>query len=415
MSGSAFSPRSALVLVMAGAALLLALLWAAGQGLGDNLNDGGAHAGGKGLAGYAGLVQLLEANGYQITKGRSDGQFGQAGLLVLTPTFTTKGADIERIVEQHRKIGPVLVIAPKWAESSTLPPQQPGVKPGWVELGKPQTAPMEGFHDELKIGMPPMPSGGWHGMGLSGTLPYPKAVYTLSGPGLVAWVWGSDGRILAGQVLGEEDTQVAGDYPLYIVYEPDLLNNYGLARAENAALAEALIDRAASVNEDAAARHQITFDLTLNGLGRPLSPLTLAMSPPWLAATLCLLLAAFAAGWRSFLRFGPALAQGRSIAFGKRALVGSAGGLILRSRRSQLIAEPYVAAACERTARALGLPRGAPHEVTLAAIDRALAAKSDTAPQPFSDACARLAAARGPTAIVEAARRLHTLERMLTR
>ena len=410
-----FSPRSALVLMMAGAALLLALLWAAGQGLGDDLKDGGAHAGGKGLAGYAGLVQLLEADGYKVTLGRSEGQFSQPGLLVLTPTFTTKGADIERIAQQHRKIGPVLVIAPKWAESSPLPPQQPGVKTGWVELGKPQIAPMQGFHDELNVSMTPLPGGGWSGLGLSGTLPYPKAVYTLRGPGLVPWVKGSDGRILAGQVLGEADSQVAGDYPLYVVYEPDLLNNYALARPENAALAEALFDRAASVSEDAAARHQITFDLTLNGLGRPLSPLTLAMSPPWLAATLCLLLAAFAAGWRSFLRFGPALSEARAIAFGKRALAGSAGALILRSRRSGLLAQPYVAAACERTARALGLPRGLAHQATLAAIDRALAAKIGDAAPSFSDACSRLAAARGPTAIVEAARRLHTLERMLTR
>ena len=414
MNGGTFSPRSALALVMAGAALLLALLWAAGQGLGDELNNGGAHAGGKGLAGYAGLAQLLKADGYEVKLARSDDMLNQPGLLVLTPSGEAKGADIEKIVETHRKIGPVLVIAPKWA-SSPSPPQQSGAKPGWVVLGSPQIAPMEGFHDELNVSMTPLPGGGWSGLGLSGTLPYPKAVYTLRGPGLVPWVKGSDGRILAGQVLGEADSQVAGDYPLYVVYEPDLLNNYALARPENAALAEALFDRAASVSEDAAARHQITFDLTLNGLGRPLSPLTLAMSPPWLAATLCLLLAAFAAGWRSFLRFGPALSEARAIAFGKRALAGSAGALILRSRRSGLLAQPYVAAACERTARALGLPRGLAHQATLAAIDRALAAKIGDAAPSFSDACSRLAAARGPTAIVEAARRLHTLERMLTR
>src|SRR5690606_22471819 len=56
-----FSPRAALALVLFGAAVFVALLWMIGAGLATgSTNDGGSHAGGKGLTGYAGLAALLE-------------------------------------------------------------------------------------------------------------------------------------------------------------------------------------------------------------------------------------------------------------------------------------------------------------------------------------------------------------------
>jgi hypothetical protein len=200
----------------------------------------------------------------------------------------------------------------------------------------------------------------------------------------------------------DEDLQ-----PLVIVAEPDLLNNYGLADRDRALLALALISSAMEH------RHlPISFDLTLNGYARSANLLTLAFTPPFLAATLCLLIAALVVGWRGFLRFGPPRSAVRAIAFGKRALIANAAGLIRRSRRLHLVGAPYADHVRERLARALALPRIADAAATEAAIDRALATRTGS-PTPFSLAAARLRAARRPAEIVKAAQDLHSLERTL--
>jgi hypothetical protein len=203
--------------------------------------------------------------------------------------------------------------------------------------------------------------------------------------------------------VAEERTDL---YPIILVFEPDLLDNYGMAKADNAVLAERLVQ--------AAGAKEVNFDLTLNGFARKPNLLTLAFTPPFLAATLCLMLAALAVGWRAFQRFGPPRAAARAIAFGKQALVSNAAGLIRRSRRLHLVTAAYATRARERLTRVLALPRLADAEATEAAIDRALAARAPGA-TPFSVIAARLRAARSPHDILKAAQDLHALERTLIR
>ena len=113
--GNPFSLRAALLLVLGGAALFVALLAMIGAGLGaPSANDGGGHGAGKGLNGFAGLARLIEANGGAVRLSRTEKAAGEAGLLVLTPPAHAEGGDIARIVEQHRTIGPTIVVTPKW-------------------------------------------------------------------------------------------------------------------------------------------------------------------------------------------------------------------------------------------------------------------------------------------------------------
>src|SRR3546814_3724431 len=79
---------------------------------------------------------------------------------------------------------------------------------------------------------------------------------------------------------------------LYILADPDLLDNAGMKDARNAASALALLDWIKG--EDATS---IGFDVTLNGLGGSRSPLTLAFDPPFLAMTLALAAVALLLGW----------------------------------------------------------------------------------------------------------------------
>ena len=198
-------------------------------------------------------------------------------------------------------------------------------------------------------------------------------------------------------------------YPLILVFDADLFNNYGMARMPNALMAERLIN-AALDGED----RQVVFDLTLAGYARSENLLELAFTPPFLAATLCLLLAAAVALWRAYFRFGPALITGRSLAFGKRALVANAAGLLRRAKRLHLVGAPYADAARERMVRALALPHRLDAAAAELAIDRALAAR-DPAAVPFSEAAGALRTAKGPRDMLRAAQVLHSLERILTR
>lgn len=421
-----FSRRAVLAIVLIGSGLFCALLWMIGTGTGmGSANDGQAHAGSKGLTGYAAMADFLERRGYAVRRVRNEGALAEPGLLVLTPPAFIDGKKIEKIVAARRYIGPTLVISPKWQGIPAS--SDKGAQTGWVRLGGTQAPEWRGFLDEVTVGIDPAGpgSGGqWRGMGLSGNLPDRGAVLAGKGDDLVPLIATPDGRMLAAYrndggsypalenlAITPMGTRIEDEnrYPLVVVFEPDLLNNYGMSRKESALLAERLV-RASGVDQGGT----VLFDLTLNGLGRSDNLLTLAFTPPFLAATLCLMLAAVIVGWRAFLRFGPPIAPDRAIAFGKRALVTNAAGLVRRSGRLHLLAGPYADRARDRLVQALALARTLDPAQADEAIDRAVASRHPDA-ESFTAIVARLKAARRPHDLLNAARDLHALERMLIR
>lgn len=398
-SSSPFSPLAALALVVAGAGLLVAVLWMIGAGVATgDVNDGGAHGGGRGLNGYAGLYRLLEATGHDTAFARDETAQRQKGLLILTPPQWADGADIEKAVEAHLPYGPVLVITPKWLAEG-VNENQPGVARGWVRIGDVKPPEWEGFLDDVSVAIAPAAPPVTDMHGARAILPYPARVMSGKGARLAPLVRDGGGRLLAATYGGQD---------LALVFEPDLANNAGFVHEENARLMLAMIDGLIP-----AGQNRVLFDVTLNGHGRRPNLLTLAFMPPYLAVTLALLLAGAAVLWRAYARFGPPLAPGRDIAFGKSALAENSAGLIARARRFHLLPGPYADAARGRIAAALGLaPHGDP-AMTDAAIERALAAR---APElSYTDARAALCAARRPADILRAARRLHAIEGILTR
>ena len=428
--GSAFNPRAALALVPVGAALFVALLWMIGSGMNaGSANNGGNHAEGRGLNGFAALAGLLERRGYAVSRSRSEGRLDDPGLLVLTPPHGSGGKELEDIIVRRRQTGPTLLVLPKWL-AMPAPPGRSDAKArkGWVDLlgtARPEWGDAVASIGKLDLRIDERrgAGGNWHGLGRNGRLSEPRAVQTMTSGALVALVRDGNARMLAGYlddlgtypVLDELADVTPGEasdeelFPLVIVAEPDLLDNYGLADRERARLALDLVD-AAMEGE----RLPVTFDLTLNGLARSANLLTLAFTPPFLAATLCLLIAAMAIGWRAFLRFGPPRRAGRAIAFGKQALIANAAGLIRRTRRFHLVSLPYADQVRERLARSLALPRSADAQATEKLIDRAVAGRS-LADNAFSTLAARLRAARREADILRAAQDLHALERTVKR
>jgi hypothetical protein len=425
--GNPFSLRSVLLLVLGGALLFVALLAMIGAGMGgSNTNDGGGHGAGKGLNGFAGLARLVEAQGSEVRLSRVEKAADEPGLLVLTPPAHAEGAVIERMVNQHRISGPTIVVTPKW-QAIPLPAavRPAGAKEGWVQIAGTAPPQWSGFLDDVGVSIGPVRGGSrWQAQGFGGELPVPAQVLSGAGQRLVPLVTSADGGILAAYIadgghypgleamaLERPAPTVQGQslHPLIVVFEPDLIDNYGLARKENARLAAALVN-AATEGEGM----PVTFDLTLNGHARSANLLTLAFTPPFLAATMCLLLAAVVIGWRAFVRFGPPRQTTRAIAFGKRALVANSAGFLRRTHRLHLVTLPYADRARVALTRALGLARQPSAEATERAIDRALAARAPDA-QPFSRIAARLRSAGSVPQAVTAARELHALERKLKR
>jgi len=422
MNPRAFSPRAVVVLVLVGVAMFAALLWQVAGGVAATRSDnGGAHAGGTGLNGFAGLSRLLQGEGYAVTLGRSETDWHSPGVLVLTPQVYADGEKLTKAVNEHRRVGPVVVIAPKW-QTMPVDTRQPGLRRGWVQVIGSELPQWKGFLDDVSVSTRGFGKGARRA---ATTLPVPAPVLP---DGMVVEVGGGErlrpfvnaqGHTLAARYdetiplttddEGEGEPEAA--HPLFLVFEPDLLDNYGLSHGDNAVWAADFFSRIAKPNS------RITFDVTFNGLGSQPNLLTLAFMPPYLAATLVLGLAVLAAMWRGLLRFGPTLQEGRAIALGKASLLGNAAALMRRARRFHVLGAPYADASRARLARALSLPRQMKAEAVDAAIDRAVAARRASGlsvpEQSFTSAAAQLARAKGEGEILALARTLHAIERIV--
>jgi hypothetical protein len=427
-AASPFGPRTVIGMLVFGALAFIAMLYFIGAGeTGGDANNGGGHAAGRGLNGFAAFAQLLGKEGYQVSLSRNVSQLSKPSLLVLTPPQDTDVKELNRIISGRRYAGPTIVILPKWFAARA--PSRSGVttKQGWVVL----VAPVEPkwavnlLGDKaLAPGLKKLGEGEryWNGLGINGTFPDADQVLALRSGDLVDLVTDGSGRTLAGYwndgafpalagAAGVEPREMDDAYeglaPVVVIAEPDLVDNYGLADRNRAMLALALVR--ATMGD---AKLPVVFDLTLDGLGASRNLLTLAFKPPFLAATLCLLVAALVVGWRAFRRFGPPLAEAPVFAFGKRQLAVNGAALIQRSGRLHLLASPYAAIERVRLARLAGLNPGDDPARVEGEIDRVLEARGLQS-HAFSRPAEALRGARRQNDLLREAHALKELERIL--
>jgi len=339
---SSFSRGGILAILIVGFSAFIALLYFIGAGdTGEQHSGGRAHAAADGINGYSGLVKLLEAGGYEVEQSRRETGFETGDLLILTPPAFTDAEEFGKILEGREFNGPTLVILPKWNTysprfSQITQEDRENMRDDWVKLADvdlldwtSNLPPLYAFPFKVTDteGVDEGEKVNWQGMGGSGQMPTGTAVYTDGDSRFQPLITDDAGRILAFTLIGEEGTYYYDNahWTVFVV-DPDIMNNYGLADPARAAAAIALIEEAGYEGIG------VTFDLTLNGYGESTNLLTLAFRPPFLAATLCLLLAMLIVGWRAFLRFGPTAAPVQDIAFGKSRLVSNGAGLIVRAR-----------------------------------------------------------------------------------
>lgn len=399
-----FNPRLIAGVVAIGIVAFIAL-WAL-IALGPQLssgNDGGGHALSKAAPGYAGIVDLVERAGAHVELRRSEEaptyEEEWRELLVLTPTHRTKADEIARVMKGHRG-GPVLIVLPKWQTGKH--PE----KTGWSGNGFPVTPPPRLLPST--VGQIDKIVSEAHARGARATGAIAGRRVSLPLRGLRSQVIVADDfDTLVGWPRGGAVLARHRDDNIYILSDPDLVNNLAFAHRENAAAAAMLVDAIAEDSEADA----LVFDLTLNGFGSGRSLLRFAFVPPFIGITLCLIAAGLLALWQAWMRFGPALKPRRAIPVSKAALIANSADLIKQARRELDGADAYVRSQRTAIARRLHAPGGLDDAATDRWIDKHLRAGSEL----FSSLARRLPLARNTHEFLADAQALHDIRKDLLR
>ena len=398
-----FNPLLIAGLVLVGVVAFVAL-WAL-VALGPQLssgNDGGGHALSKAAPGFAAIVDLAERAGADVElRRRADVARSEehGPLLILTPKHESKPEEIAELLA--RQDDRILIVLPKW-QTLRIPGRTP--KPGWVSFGIP-VAPSNALIPAARLGKIAIRAPDAKAQAVTAevagrrfTAYLPEDAQVVDSDGIEPLIAGANG----GAVLAR-----AKNRDIYILADPDLIDNLAFASRDGGRAAAMLID---AVAEDASA-DGLAFDLTLNGFGGGRSLLRFAFVPPFIGITLCLIAAGLLALWQAWVRFGPALKPGRAIPVSKAALIANSADLVRQARRELDGADAFVASQRNAIARRLHAPSGIDAAATDAWIDRRQKA-GDT---PFSALARRLPLARNKHEFLEGAQALSDIRKELLR
>jgi phage tail protein X len=306
--------------------------------------DAGAHALSSSAVGFKGAQVMLRAEGAPVVVSRMAPRPGHAnaGITVVTPNPGVPQKDLNPFFSQN-----LLIVLPKWR----VTPQPARI--GWVLKAGPEPQALGPLlaglskvtHVTMGDGVSRPKLYGAGGPFQAGTyLPLDPIdqLQTLSGDDWTPALVDEHGRMVLAQSKTHRNVLVLAD--------PDILNNQGLAKLDNARAGMAILN---TLRGDGG----VTFDVTLNGFSRGHGVGQLMLEPPFLAATLCGVAAALLLGLHALARFGPTLTRGRAIALGKSALVDNSAGLVRMARREAELAPAYAALTKSLVARIVGGPR----------------------------------------------------------
>lgn len=346
--------------------------------------NGGSHALSNAATGFAGIVQLARATGRNPLILRNEGLLATEDLVVLTPEQGS--TDMGKILAA-RATRPTLVVLPKWI---TVPDpgrtgwvRSKGLRPVWAQQVLAPAHRLRVRHHRGGAPLRTIRADAPAALRFTGSDP----LQTVDGPGFRPIVTDPAGRAVLVQI---------GERPLYLLADPDLLSNLGMADPRQAAAALAMLDFLNSTGSGS-----VTFDVTLNGLGQTRSPLRLMFDPPFLAVTLALAAALLLAGLQSISRFGPPRRPERAIAFGKAALIDNAAALVRQARREARLGGRYAEMIRDKAVTVFAVPARLRDNAITEYLDR-LDGRAR-----FSALASAAAEARGREELLAAAQALH--------
>ena len=288
--------------------------------------------------GYAGIVDMLEADGrdVSVSRLRASIEAPRDRLMVITLDTSTAESSFEDLSIS----GPALIVLPKWRHI-TDPTKRSWDRDTSLVAEPAILSLLSVFDDNAKVIR----------LGNPGTLRTP---FGRSSPDfednmqvitsdLLEPIISVDGGVLLSRMPDRE---------IYILSDPDVLNNFGIARRENARFGLGLIDWLTRTRQ-----MPVVFDATVHGFGRSSSLLKSVFDIPFLGATLVAFATMLMIGWTAAVRFGAPVREGRAIALGKQALADNTAALVAMTRRERRMASGYLSLTRRALARALGVPR----------------------------------------------------------
>jgi hypothetical protein len=156
-----------------------------------------------------------------------------------------------------------------------------------------------------------------------------------------------------------------GNRRIWVLSDPDLIANHGLARDANATLAVALIKHLRGIDGS------VVFDETVHGyIAKPLSPFLLLFSFPFVVATAQGLIAVALLMWATMARFGAPQPVPPPLSAGRGRLLENMAKLIEAGGHQQMMVRRYVQETVRDVASQLHAPRGLAGEALLAWLRR---------------------------------------------
>jgi uncharacterized protein DUF4350 len=292
--------------------------------------------------GHAGIAEVLAQLAIPVVKSRSASLEKLSPGSVLVIAEPRRNGQSEATIRTLMKASTILLVLPKWTGE---PSEQ---KVGWLrEVGE---RPLLDAQWALNLVAPrgevvrEKGAVQWTTNALHLTPAADSPLQLLRGDRLVPIVGATQG-MLVGEIRDR-------DRKIWVLADPDIIANHGLARAGNAASAIALID--ALRGRDGS----VVFDETVHGfVVRPVSPLLLLFRFPFVVATVQGLLAIALLLWTTLGRFGAPQTAPPALRAGREGLLTNMAKLVEFTGHQDVMVKRYVQETVRDVAHQLHAPR----------------------------------------------------------
>ena len=344
--------------------------------------------------GYAGIADVLSRLDFAVVRSRYDslGKLTPGSVLVLAEPFP--GAKTEAMMRTLLKADTILLVLPKWTGA---PSKQ---KSTWLGEATLYDLPIVAWALHLvapRADVAEIVAADW-GKNLLNVTPRIKApIHVMHGEGLQPIIGDAD-HMLLGRIAENRRR-------IWVLADPDVISNHGLAQPGNAALAVAMFERLRRGGGS------IVFDETIHGfLSPPASPLSLLFRFPFVMATVQAAIAIALLLWATLGRFGTPQPAPAPISAGRKALLENIAKLVEFTGHQDVMVKRYVVETVRDVARQLHAPRGLAAAAVVEWLRRVGAARGvDTDCGALMAQAATLGEGRprNPSALVRLARQAH--------
>ena len=293
--------------------------------------------------GHAGVYEMLSRLGYPLDRSRVGAQRspGEGGVLVMAePELAHFGSDMVLTLERTPT---VLLVLPKRAG------EPDPARGGWIR--RVETLPLRYVDSVLKLVV---------SKGQVQRLEPPKA-FAVNRLGVMP-TFDSTAQLMRSDdltpVVADGEDMLIGEFNddgrvVWVLSDPDIIENHGLERGQNAAFVLAALERLRDPSE----KGRIVFDEAIHGIaGPPSNPFRYLFEFPFVIITGLVLLAIGLLLWATTSRFGAARPAPPAFDHGKGRLIANTASLLERAGHHGFVMHRYVRMVLRDTGRALHAP-----------------------------------------------------------